>query len=159
ALRVALSVVVGLAVWGLVASQAAMAANGPQTATFGCLGVSQYLNVPPGVTQITVQLAGAAGQGGTGSDVGKGGLGGALDGTLSVTPGQTLRVDVGCESGYGYPTGGGGGGGNGLANDGYNGGGATAIVDDNTTQVLMVAAGGGGAGGNGVLGPAYIGGN
>jgi hypothetical protein len=105
---------VGLAAWGVGGTQAAMAANGPQTATFGCLAVSQYLNVPTGVTQMTVHLEGAAGEGGTGN--GSGGLGATLDGTLSVTPGDTLRVDVGCQSGYGYPTGAAGGGGNGLAN-------------------------------------------
>ena len=157
ALRVTLSLVVGLAAWGLVATQAAMAANGPQTATFGCLEIPQYLNVPPGVTQMTVDLAGAAGGGGGGN--GNPGLGATLDGTVSVIPGHTLLVDVGCQSGYGFELGGSGGAADGTSNAGFNGGGATGIVDTTTNTILVVAAGGGGGGGTGVVLPAYFGGN
>ena len=157
ALLVTLVLAVGLAMWGFGGPQAAMAANGPQTATFGCLGLPQYLNVPTGVTQMTVELAGGAGVGAEGN--GGPGRGATLEGTLSVTPGDTLLVDVGCQSGYGYADGGSGGAADGTSNAGYNGGGATGIVDETTGAVLMVAAGGGGGGGTGVVLPAYFGGN
>src|SRR5262245_57196595 len=71
----------------------AVAADGPQTVTFQCLGLPQYFNVPPGVTQITVHAEGAgAGSQGSGGP----GKGGVVNATLAVVPGHMLQIDVGC---------------------------------------------------------------
>ena len=102
-----------------------------QSVTFECTGFPQQFNVPPGATQLTVSVRGAAGAGDFG------GLGGLSTGLLNVTPGDMLRITVGCrggrglffarEEGYGFARGGDGGTNAGLAADGENGGGASAI--------------------------------
>ena len=124
-----------------------------QSVTFGCTGFPQEFNVPPGATQLTVSVRGAAGAG----DLG--GRGGLSTGLLNVTPGDMLRITVGCrggrglffvqEEGYGFARGGDGGSNGGLSSDGDNGGGASAIADDATGSPLIVAGGGGGQGGRG----------
>jgi hypothetical protein len=63
-------------------------ANGPVTWT-----------VPPGVTSIQVELWGAGGGGSGAGENAAGGGGGYTTATLSVTPGDVLRIDVG-EAGF-----------------------------------------------------------
>jgi hypothetical protein len=106
---------------------------------------SHTFDVPTGVSSVIVKAwggGGGGGGGGNGSSANGGdGAGGAFaQATLSVTPGETLNVNVG-GGGVGgeYSSGGndaGGGGG---------GGGYTAIF--RSTTRLLVAAGGGGGGG------------
>lgn len=102
--------------------------------------------VPEGVTSIEVKAWGAGGGGGAGADPGEGGEGGGgafASGTLSVTPGQILKLRVGgggvgsTESASGINSAGGGGGG------GYSG-----ILNNNDAAYLLAAGGGGGGGGD-----------
>lgn len=96
--------------------------------------------VPSGCTSFTVKVWGAGGGGSVG-DRGSGGAGGYSDGTLSVTPGETLTIYVG---------GGGGGGVGGVGRVGVGGGGGggggSAVV--RLSAPLIVAGGGGGGGTN-----------
>ncbi len=138
-----------------------------QTTTFSYTGAMQTYVVPPGITQITVDMSGA--QGGNSQSFNAGGLGGRVQATLNVTPGQTLNIFVG---GQGQNTGGSiadmtaaggfnGGGTGGFDNfpqvqNGGGGGGATDIRIGGTALAnrVLVAGGGGGAstsavGGNG----------
>lgn len=123
-------------------------------------GSDQTYVVPEGVTSITVKLWGAGG--GSGSNysttqypnVGCGGAGGFVSGTLSVTPGEKLTVIVG-QGGIGGTTyvnnsaipsaaygGGGLGGANGLSLFGGSGGGRAEIMRGDIS--LAIAGGGGG---------------
>jgi len=101
-------------------------------------------------------------QGGTGSYSGAaGGQGGWIQGTLTVTPGDTLYVRVGGKGTDGTTNGSPGGGYNGGGGGDYNcncvtwypgggGGGASDVrVGNNTNSARVVVAGGGGGGGNG----------
>ncbi len=99
-------------------------------------GSSQTYTVPANVYSIKITLYGASGAGAGGGALG--GYGGETQGTLTVTPGETLTVVVG-GAGSGL-TGGYGGGGNGYAN-GAGGGGGSWILNGST---LLAAAGGGG---------------
>jgi len=80
------------------------AARSVPTTTFSCTGTGQSFTVPDAVTSIAVDAWGAQGgnvtqrqlNGGPGGTGGLGGLGGEAEGTLAVTPGQTLTVNVGC---------------------------------------------------------------
>src|SRR5881296_1439049 len=125
---------------GLGRVQPAVAAAGPQSVTFGCLGFPQYFNVPPGVTQITVHAEGAAG--GDQGRAGGPGHGGIVNATLTVVPGHTLEIDVGCRGisgfsatqdggpgGFGFSSGGNGGQNSGGSAAGAGGGGSTGIID------------------------------
>ncbi len=101
--------------------------------------------VPKGVTQITIKSWGAGGGGaggGTSGIGGAGGGGGFAQGTISVTPFETLNVHVG---GFGdegeFSTGGAGA----SSGDGGGGGGRSGVFRVNTP--LIVAGGGGGGGG------------
>ena len=152
AVRVVLAVLAGIAVGLLGHAQTAAAADGPQRASFECLGFSQHFNVPPGVTQLRLHLAGAAGADGGGND-GSPGKGATLNATLTVVPGHTLRIDVGCRNGYGFARGGGGGDNSVTSRRGLNGGGATGVYDGTAKRVLLVAGGGGGGGGAGGIAP------
>lgn len=110
--------------------------------SFSYTGGQQTWVVPPGVTSINVDMAGA--QGGS-TSYKPGGNGGRVQATISVTPGETLYVYVG-----GTPsstTGGYNGGGNGVSS-GRGGGGGTdiRIGGTGTGNRVIVAAGGGGAG-------------
>lgn len=118
--------------------------------------------VPPGVTQLTIEVAGAGG----GSDAGGNGCtpatGAVLEGTVTVPQGAQLTIDVGGRGGD-APVGGaggaaGGGGdldggaggsagasGNGGPVGGGGGGGGTMI--SSTAGPIAVAGGGGGCGG------------
>ena len=94
----------------------------------------QHFKVPPGVTTITVSIAGAQGGGGA-----LGGPGASFTGTATVIPGDILSVAVG-QQGGGYGFGGGGG--------------ASWVYDSNvvlynpigTLGLIAIAGGGGGAG-------------
>ncbi len=138
-----------------------------QTTTLSYTGAMQTYVVPAGITQITVDMSGA--QGGNSQSFDAGGLGGRVQATLNVTPGQTLNIFVG---GQGTNVGGTGvdmtaaGGFNGGGTGGFDldpqvqngggGGGATDIRIGGTALAnrVLVAGGGGGAstsatGGNG----------
>jgi hypothetical protein len=92
--------------------------------------------VPAGVTTITVELVGAGGAGG-GNGGGGGGGGGYASGIYSVTPGDSIYIDVGTA---------GGGPNGGAANIAQLG--ITAYGGDNGTSVSNPNIGGGGVGGN-----------
>ncbi len=117
---------------------------------FQCTGAPQETSVPFGAGLLTVEASG--GHGGTrGEGVGgPGGVGGSLDATFPVSPGEALRIAVGCagtrEPGWGYGIGGVDGQ-SPEAFDGASGGGSSAIERDG--RLLFIAAGGGGGGGNG----------
>lgn len=104
---------------------------------------SQNFIVPTGVSTITVKLWGAGGGGGAGGGAasgatgagGAGGGGGFIQLNLSVTPGETLTVDVGS-----------GGAAGGTLDNGGDGGGYSSIRRGST--ILAQAAGGGGGGGS-----------
>jgi RHS repeat-associated protein len=120
------------------------------TVNFAYTGAPQYWTVPDGVNMIAVSAAG--GQGGTGVDLGAGGLGGLQQGVVPVTPGQIVTVMVGGagSAGAGFNGGGGGnpygGGPGGGASDVRVGG---AVLTD---RMLVAGGGGGGAANSGPAG-------
>ena len=109
------------------------------TATFSTAGSSSWI-VPTGVTSVTVKAWGAGGGGGNAyaGVGGSGGGGGFAQGTITVTPGETLTVYVG----------GGGGAGGATANGGGGGGYSGVYRNSNSSYLIQAGAGGGGAGGN-----------
>jgi len=122
--------------------------------TFSYTGAMQTFVVPAGVTSVNIDAFGA--QGATANIGGTGGLGARAQGTLSVTPGQTLNIFVGGQNGY---NGGGTGGQNGNSvfggpngGLGANGGGASDVRVGGTALLnrAITAGGGGGGGSNGV---------
>lgn len=113
------------------AAHFAFAQSGSQSLT-----TSGVFIVPAGVTTITVELVGAGGSGG-GNGGGGGGGGGYASGIYSVTPGDSIYVDVG--SAGGGPN----GGATNIASLGI-----TAYGGDNGTSVSNPNLGGGGVGGN-----------
>ena len=136
------------------------------TTTFDTPGIHTF-TVPDGVTKLDLTALGGGGGGGGGNDYGgaSGASGSLIAGTLSVTPGDIITVDVGGGGGYGYEASsssgiGGAGGSSTLGYNGGNGGsetwisttggggGAATVVKQNGT-VIAVAAGGGGGGGGG----------
>jgi hypothetical protein len=123
------------------------AASGTVTCTYTASGQTQF-TVPPGVTSLTTTVVG--GQGGT--DFGAstpGGLGAVATGTLTVTPAQTLYLEVGILGGAGgqlFP---------GFTDSGAGGGEsdvrtcpAAGTCSSGTTLAsrLLVGGGGGGSG-------------
>jgi VCBS repeat-containing protein len=136
-----------LAAVALVAvSPAARAADGDcqpsgsqVVCTFSYTGAAQSWTVPEGVTQATFDVYGAGGGGASTRSFG--GRGGEAKATISVTPGETLQVNVGGRGGEGVkgtditiPGGAGG----------FNGGAAGGNAGDNGTD-LTSGGGGGGA--------------
>jgi len=125
-----------------------------QTINFNFTGSQQTWTVPNGVYSINVTLNGAGADAGTssGSSNGIGGLGGKVQGTYGVTPGQLLYVYVGgnpnCIGCAGWN---GGGIGEVSANGTYGssgGGGASDIrVGGTSLSNRVFVAGGGGGGG------------
>jgi len=114
----------------------------PPTATFTYTGAAQTYPVPAGVTAVAVDLVGAAG--GPANGGGGAGLGGRVQATLAVTPGQVLTIYVGQVGGS--PTGGYNGGGTG---DNVGGGGGASDVRAGGAALsnrVLVAGGGGGGG-------------
>jgi RHS repeat-associated protein len=110
------------------------------SAEFSYTGAAQSWTVPAGVTSVTVDASGA--QGGNTS---YGGLGGHVQATLAVSPGEVLQVNVG---GTGAVDAAGFNGGGSAAQGGFGGGGATDVRKNGVTLAarVVVAAGGGGAG-------------
>jgi hypothetical protein len=132
------------------------AASATVSETFDYTGAEQTFVVPAGVTSIGAVAI--AGHGGNGDLLTDGGLGARVSGDLSVTPGETLYVEVGgngvsyrCTHGFfppgecpgGFNGGGGGGGGGGGASDVRLAPREDGLEPD--TRVI-VAGGGGGAG-------------
>ncbi len=116
------------------------------TQTFNFTGAPQTYTVPANVTAITVDVQGAQGGGSLPSPGNNpGGLGGRVQTTLSVTPGEVLAVNVG---GTTSTTGGGwNGGGNGTSNGAGGGGGSDIRSGGTGLASRIVTAGGGGGGG------------
>lgn len=149
-----------LALGGTLAGEAA-AETAPVTETFLCAGFAQGFSVPAGVTSLQVSAIGA--QGGTlpqGSRTG--GRGAQVTATLVVTPGEFLRINVGCPANGRV----GGFNGGGTANtaqfggEGAGGGGASDVRSEagGLSDRLLVAAGGGGEGGTNEFGNSTTGG-
>ncbi|MEU8512944.1 Ig-like domain-containing protein [Kitasatospora sp. NPDC048722] len=143
---------------GSAAAAGSCVQTGNQVAcTFAYTGAADTFTVPAGVTQVTVDARGASG-GAAAGDTNPGGAGGAgaeVVGTLAVTPGQTLQVNVGGAGGVGTEGAPGGGGFNGGATGGSSdfvyggGGGGASDVRSGPYDLLsrvVTAAGGGGGG-------------
>lgn len=107
----------------------------PGSQTFAFTGAMQTFTVPNCVSQIQVQLSGAAGGNGF-FNTNVPGNGGFVSGTLAVTPGSTLQILVGGKGLNSTSSNGGGGG-----------GGCSAILQSGNP--LVVAGGGGGAASSG----------
>jgi glycine rich protein len=123
-------------------------ATAATSTTFAYTGGEQTYTVPAGVTSVFVTATGARGGGPT-SGYGTGGRGAVASGAISVTPGQTLYVEVGGIGGLpggGFNGGGAGGSRNGLSV--WGGGGASDVRTSSGTlgSRLIVAGGGGGSG-------------
>ncbi len=136
------------------------------TQAFGCVGGAVYATVPPDVTQMTIEAHGAQGAAprASGYAGGRAGFGGIMIGTVSVTPGDQLVIDVGCQppGNYNYGYGSGGYGGHAAApeaRDGAAGGGGTAVFAMGGNELLVAAGGGGGGGGGGFTGSGGDGGD
>jgi len=129
------------------------------TQTLSTPGESTFV-VPPGVSSITVTATGAQGGGGFAAGC-EGGFGASVAGTLAVTPGETLYVEVGgaggdAQSAADVTGGSNGGGAGGLDDHGDGGGGGGGASDLRTLPAadplsssdsrLLVAGGGGGGG-------------
>ncbi len=125
---------------------------------FNFTGSAQTFVVPAGVTSLNVEVRGA--QGGNANNSVNGGFGGRVNGTLAVTPGETLQINVGGKGGSGasVPYGGFNGGGVGI--QGGGGGGASDIRRGGfmLTDRLVVAGGGGGGSCDGAGCPSSVGG-
>jgi RHS repeat-associated protein len=146
--RVVVVVFLALALCVPVAIASLSAAPSPAASgevDFAYTGAAQPFKVPDGVTSIDVRLQGAQGNGTYG------GLGAQVEGTLPVTPGEMLQINVG---GAGGPAAPGTGGFNGGGQSSNPGGGASDIRSDafDLTDRLMVAGGGGASGGVPVTG-------
>ena len=120
-----------------------------------CEGSGRYFTVPSDTEAVRIHMWGAGGAGRTGSyDNHPGGSGGYAEGLMTVTPGQTLFLIVGCGGKHGTSVGGDGGypgGGYGTRGDasGGGGGGLVCLFTADPTQggeVIMCAGSGGGAG-------------
>ncbi|HEX9721701.1 MAG TPA: glycine-rich protein [Candidatus Paceibacterota bacterium] len=134
----------------------------PAVAAFNYTSAIQTWTVPPGVTEIMVDVKGAQGHQATGNNHGRGGR---VQANISVTPGENLSIHVG---GAGSPASGaiggaggfngGGSGGNSLGggnSSGSGGGGASDIRQGgNALADRIVVAGGGGGSLHGYVGGA-----
>lgn len=130
--------------------------NSQTVVTYAYTGATETWVVPAGVFSVELSLSGAEGAQPIDRVVtnGLGGLGGSASGTLAVTPGETLYINVGGQGGT-DGTGGFNGGGNGgfgsaggscLGGNAGGGGGASDIRLNGTSLAdrLIIAAGGGG---------------
>ncbi len=150
------AIVVGCLALLLTGGLAAAPPAGAATQTFDTPVFGGYdWVVPSGVTTATFDLNGGSGAGVGGSI---GGKGGETVATIAVTPGETLKINVGGAApapGSGSGPGGGGGTGDpvcaegGFACFGGGGGGASDVRQGGTSAAnrVLVAGGGGGAGG------------
>lgn len=125
---------------------------------FECTKSAQRFMVPAGVRSVLVEARG--GEGGSPdnglANSGVGGLGGVTIGTIPVTPGEVLKISVGCKGEGAGGFGGGRGGDKGDANfptakDGAGGGGSSEVARSAGDVPLIVAGGGGGGGGAGTV--------
>lgn len=142
----------------LVSAAPAGAVTVPASQTFSATGAEQTFVVPAGVTSVRVTAIGGRGGAGYGSNV-PGGAGAAVAGTVAVTPGQTLYVEVGANgssanSGSFQPVFNGGAAAGSGTSPGGTGGGASDVRTVPRAQGpaslasrRLVAAGGGGGGG------------
>ena len=127
------------------------------TCSYGFTGAEQAFAVPLGVSAVQVAATGAPGS----SYSATGGVGGTASGSVSVTPGSSLYIEVG-GPGQDFAAGGGGGwngGGHGGRSQGSGGGGASDVRtiscaascgtggDSASLASRLLVAGGGGAGG------------
>jgi hypothetical protein len=113
--------------------------------TFLFTGAPQSFIVPDGITSVTVDAVGAASHGNVWGDIGS--VGGRAQGTLTVTPGETLNLYVGgAGGGAGDGIGGWNGGGNAATGWLAAGGGASDIRQGGTAIAdrVIVAGGAGG---------------
>ena len=129
--------------------------------TFDYTGAEQTFIVPAGVFTVHVIADGGRGgnaKPGTAEPGGAGGLGAKVSGDLSVTPGETLYVEVGGNGGEGLGGYGGSTGAGGFNGGGEGGGGGGGASDVRTSpralglsppDRLIVAGGGGGGGAGG----------
>ena len=113
---------------------------------FDYTGAVQQFTVPDGVQEVSLEVVGASGRGG--SDGGLptvGGRGGKIEGSLAVTPGSVLDVYVGGISSW--PNGGAGDS-TASGNSGGPGGGSSDVRPSGTayTSAVLMAGGGGGGG-------------
>ncbi|MGO9752282.1 MAG: spherulation-specific family 4 protein [Solirubrobacteraceae bacterium] len=150
-----------LIVPGVASATSCPATPGPQTVTFSSIQAEQTCVIPPGVSSVQITAVGApGGQGATGVS---GGAGAVATGTLSVTPGKTLYIEVGGAGGPNTSGGAGGynGGGTGNSPSGEAGGGggasdvrtAPASAGLSPVDPRVLIAGGGGGGGESGGGP------
>ena len=105
------------------------------TETFSYSGSIQNWTIPAGITEITVDVIGASGGLGTSPNNSNGGRGVRMQGVLTVTPGNVLKILVG-EKGVNATNNGGGGGGGG------------SFIVNSANSPLVIAGGGGGGQGN-----------
>jgi hypothetical protein len=125
-----------------------LAAAAPLQKVFNLTEDEQTWTVPTGVDSIAVEAIGAGGK--NGQEGSLGGRGAIVKGTLAVTPGEVLYVEVGAPIGTAFGTFNGGGG----ARFGGNGGGASDVRTvarseggASLASRLLIAGGGGGGGG------------
>jgi hypothetical protein len=104
------------------------------TETFSYSGAIQNWTIPAGITEITVDVIGASGGLGTSSNNSNGGRGVRMQGVLTVTPGNVLKILVG-EKGV-----------NATSNGGGGGGGGSFIVSSADSPLVIAGGGGGGQG-------------
>ncbi len=143
-------------------------ADGAPSRTTYATATDTSFTVPAGVTTITVKAWGAGGGGGGAhvADGGAGGGGGFTQSDISVTPGETLIIQVGGGGDGGAApadgdggdgggggavinTGGGQGGDGGTSSGGSGGGGGGySAVKRGSTYLVQAAGGGGGGGGS-----------
>jgi uncharacterized repeat protein (TIGR01451 family) len=147
-----------------------------ETKEFKYTGTEQQFKVPAGVTSVQVMAIGGAGGSGLTAPAsapgGAGGLGAVVSGSLGVTAGETLYVEVGGNGAS--KTFGAAGGFNGGGSTGFAGGGGGGASDVRTVSIgaepspgnkeslehrLLVAAGGGGGGEGECTGEGGAGGN
>jgi hypothetical protein len=135
-----------LAASALVTTTASAASK--VTDSFASTGVEQSFEVPAGVTSVRVRAIGGAGEtalaGGPFQSGAPGGAGAVVAGTLPVSPGELLYVEVAASGFNGGGSSGFGGGGGGGASDVRLVGSAS---EGSVESRLLVAAGGGGGGG------------
>ena len=132
--------------------------QGNAQTTFNYTGTAQTYTVPVGVTSLTLDVYGAQGGFGYAVPAVGAGLGGRVQASLAVTPGEVLNIYVGGQGGAGGTTiggtagynGGGTGGGWAGGRSGGGGGGASDIRQGGSalTNRVVIAAGGGGTGVN-----------
>lgn len=141
---------------GVATPSTATCTQPPTRAEFTFTNAPQLFTVPAGVTRLVVHAWGGGGGGTTMSSRpgGRGGGGAYVNGSIAVTPGETLVVTPG--RGGSVPAGahgtavqGGGGGGvpSKVQGDLYGGGGGGATVVARASGATLLVAGGGGGGG------------